>query len=122
MTTQAESIDLLLPWPPSLNGYYRMHGGRMLISEKGRHYRSEVIVEVLQVGSPRITGRLSLRLSVFPPDDRNRDLDNLAKGLLDALQHANVYDSDSQIDRLLIERCSIVEGGAVKVSISEITT
>jgi len=42
-------------------------------------------------------------------------LDNLLKAVQDALQHAGVYRSDSQIDRLEVERGSVTKGGRVDV-------
>ncbi len=110
----------MLPWPPSLNAYYRTVRGRMLISEKGREYRQSVIGEVLQAGSPKVVGRLSVRIGVFPPNKARRDLDNLPKCVLDSLQHAGVYEDDGQIDQLCIERCSVVEEGALRVTVKEI--
>ena len=54
--------------------------------------------------------RLSVLINAYPPDRRKRDLDNILKSLLDALQHARVYPDDSQIDRLTIIRNEALEG------------
>lgn len=63
--------------------------------------------------------RLSLTIDAYPPDRRKRDLDNILKSLLDALQHAGIYSDDSQIDILKISRiCSF--DGFVKVNIEAI--
>ena len=43
------------------------------------------------------------------------------KALLDALGHGGVYEDDGQIDRLEIERGSVVPGGKVVVRISELS-
>ena len=43
-------------------------------------------------------------MDAFPPDRRRRDLDNLLKPALDALQHAGVYEDDSQVDWLVARR------------------
>jgi crossover junction endodeoxyribonuclease RusA len=43
-------------------------------------------------------------MDAFPPDRRQRDLDNLQKPALDAMEHAGVYQDDSQIDLLLTRR------------------
>jgi crossover junction endodeoxyribonuclease RusA len=40
------------------------------------------------------------------------------KALLDALGHGGVYEDDGQIDRLEIERGSVVPGGKVVVRIT----
>jgi crossover junction endodeoxyribonuclease RusA len=87
----------------------------MLISKRGREYREQVIALVWP-GEP-LTTRLAVEMLLYPPDRRRRDIDNTAKALLDALQHAGVYTDDSQIDRLVIERGPL--GGYVEVSIAE---
>jgi len=63
--------------------------------------------------------RLSVFIEAFPPDKRKRDLDNVLKSLLDALQHAGVYADDCQIDRLSIIRKSPLNG-IVKIEITAI--
>lgn len=120
-------IEIALPWPPSVNTYWRHItkgplAGRSLISERGRVYRQTVVEQCAAEGlsSARLGGRLSVTLLAFPPDRRKRDLDNLPKGLLDALKHAGVYVDDGQIDELIIRRCSIVQEGGVRVEIRRI--
>jgi crossover junction endodeoxyribonuclease RusA len=124
MTCQASrAISLTLPWPPSVNGYWRHIAkgplaGRTLISEKGRAYRIAVAGHLLaQMPDAALTDRLSVHIDAFPPDLRKRDLDNIPKGLLDALTHARVWDDDSQIDRLAIERREPIAGGRVVLTI-----
>jgi len=46
-------------------------------------------------------------MDAFPPDRRRRDLDNLLKSVLDALEHAGVYADDSQVDLLVVRRCEV---------------
>ena len=48
-----------------------------------------------------------------------RDLDNMPKAILDALETAELFMDDNQVDQLIVERCDIVSGGAVKVRIFE---
>jgi crossover junction endodeoxyribonuclease RusA len=114
-------VTLTLPWPPSANHYYRRVGHATLISKEGRRYRQRVVGEALLAGSPRVEGRLSVRIVASPPDQRRRDLDNLQKSLLDALQHAGVYGDDSQIDRIEVVRGTLTPGGKVLVEITEIS-
>jgi len=59
-------------------------------------------------------------MDAFPPDRRRRDLDNIAKPVLDALEHAGVYLDDSQIDLLLTQRREIVRGGKLNVRVNEL--
>jgi len=110
-------ILLNLPWPPSANTYYRVVNGRSILSAVARKYR-ETIYAQFHIAEP-LTGRLSLTLYAYPPDQRKRDLDNMLKQTLDALQHAGIFKDDSQIDRILIERKKRVEGGSMLVSITE---
>jgi crossover junction endodeoxyribonuclease RusA len=117
-------LRLPLPYPPSINHYYRHVGNKVLISAEGREYRKRVNAYFLgQLADGELVdpmaGKLSVTLSVHCPDKRRRDLDNVQKPLLDALQHAGTYADDSQIDWLLTERCDVVPGGQVIVNISQ---
>ena len=99
-------MRLTLPFPPSVNTYWRSNRGRVHISNAGRAYRAAVIGAVIEQrpGAGFGGARLSVVVEVFPPDKRRRDLDNVLKATLDALEHAGVYDDDGQIDRLVVER------------------
>lgn len=115
---------LRLPYPPTVNTYWRhitrgALAGRVLISARGRAFRSEVNKAALAWDNRpfRLIGPLSVEITVFPPDRRKRDLDNLPKAILDALQHAGVYADDSQIHRLLIELGAVQPPGCVVVAI-----
>ena len=116
-------INIILPWPPSVNRIWRSVGGRVLLSAEGRTYRQAVEVAVLEqhgAGDP-LTGRLSMTIRAYPPDRRRRDVDNMAKAILDAIEHAgSVYVNDSQIDHLSIRRMSVEKPGRVEVSIRQI--
>ena len=108
-----------LPWPPSINHYYRRVGFRTLISREGRRYRREVVARLAARRVRPMRGRPKVVVHVFPPDRRRRDLDNLQKALWDALEHAGVFLDDSQIDDLRIKRGPVVPGGKVLVFITE---
>lgn len=116
-------IDLELPFPPSVNRYWRhvvIGGkGRTLISADGRVYKLAVSEAVNAARSAIGTkDRLSVAIDVYPPENRRRDLDNLLKGLLDSLTSAGVWEDDSQIDELSISRCPVEAGGRCVVHIS----
>lgn len=112
-------IDLTLPFPPTVNTYYRNIAGKTLISAKGREYRAAVADQVLiQRGAKLLAGRLSVTIVAHVPDKRRRDLDNLLKSTLDSLTHAGCWIDDSQVDSLTITRGPI--GGMLKVSIRTI--
>ncbi len=113
-------MRLTLPWPPSVNHYWRRVRNRTLISKEGRLFRKRVLATLTTRHIEPMTGSLAVRIVAHPPDRRRRDLDNIAKSLLDALEHGGVYEDDNQIDRLSIERASVVKGGAVIVEINAI--
>lgn len=114
------TLTLHLPWPPSVNRYWRSVAGRVLISAEGRKYRSR-IAAMLAGLTPRCD-RLALAIHACPPDKRRRDLDNLLKAPLDALQHAGAYADDCQIDHLTIRRGPPCEGGRLTVVITTAPT
>lgn len=111
-----------LPWPPSVNTYWRHtvinRRPRVLISKKGREYRKAVLSSI-GLKHKKIHGRVSVWIGANAPDRRPRDLDNLPKAILDALTHAGVWGDDEQIDQLTIVRQPIVKGGGVRVVISD---
>jgi crossover junction endodeoxyribonuclease RusA len=116
---------LTLPWPPSVNAYYRSPNkgplaGRTLISEAGRAYRTAVH-EIVSEGrlAASYAGPVAVEIEAHMPDKRRRDLDNLLKGLLDSLTHAGVWLDDSQVVDLRIRKAPTI-GGMVKVWVQEV--
>jgi crossover junction endodeoxyribonuclease RusA len=96
-----------LPWPPSINHYWRHTKNGHYISREGISYREMVYYSCINYqGIFDASKRISVIIEAFPPDKRKRDLDNLLKSTLDSLQHAKVYADDSQIDYLAIKRNS----------------
>lgn len=129
-----ETIQLTLPWPPSVNHYfmeYAMppatkrieeylaeHGTDGIhvwlrkntrtmkrVGEKGHEYRAKVQEIVLvERKNKGLKHPVLMRMRAFPPDRRERDLSNLYKCLEDALQQAGVILSDYQIAKHDSER------------------
>jgi Holliday junction resolvase RusA-like endonuclease len=97
-------ITLELPWPPSLNHYYKHVGNKVLISKEGRQYREVVVNRIKAAGIKMITGRVEVAIQLYPPDRRRRDADNSLKCLLDAFTAGGIYEDDSQIYFLSIEK------------------
>ena len=109
-----------LPYPPSVNHYWRRVGLRTLISREGRRYRRAVVALLTAMRAQPMRGELVVRVKVFPPDGRRRDLDNVQKALLDALEHGNAFYDDGQITRLEVERAGVVPDGKVIVEIAPV--
>ncbi len=115
-------IEFDLPYPPSVNHYWRRVGPRTLISRGGRAFRQAVCSILAAEEREPLAGPLEVSILLFPPDHRRRDIDNVQKALLDALQHAGVYRDDSQIVRLTIEKRHLIPGGKTAVRITRATT
>lgn len=94
-------IELELPWPPSVNHYYRHVGPRVLISREGRRYRTTVTAKLANVKFSKFICPVELHIELYPPDARRRDIDNVLKCLFDTLTIAGVYDDDSQIHKIV---------------------
>ena len=112
-------MEIVLPWPPSVNAYWRTFRGRMIISVAGREYRTAVAEQILlQRAAKHFTAPLKVTIEAWRPDRRKRDLDNLLKAALDSLAHAGVFEDDSQIVDLRIFWAAEI-GGMLKVTIEE---
>ncbi|MEO2033522.1 MAG: RusA family crossover junction endodeoxyribonuclease [Planctomycetaceae bacterium] len=113
-------LQFELPYPPSINHYWRRVGSRTLISREGRRFRRNVMAILAAMDVEPLTGPLVVEVEVFPPDNRRRDIDNVQKALLDALEHGGAYDDDSQIMKLTIQKRETVAGGRTLVKIREL--
>jgi crossover junction endodeoxyribonuclease RusA len=128
-------IELILPWPPSVNHYKRI--GRTVITAKGKTFQSRVNTDEtnrfyyeawLRIRSWKAVNRketplhstISLTMYAYPPDQRKRDVDNIIKPAVDSLVRGGLLQDDSQISRLLIERRGIIKQGKVIMIIEEI--
>lgn len=110
----------ILPWPPSVNGYWRTFRNRQIISKRGRSYRLSVLsaCKELNISNELINQRLSVSLTLNPPTLRRYDVDNFNKALFDGLTSAGFWVDDEQIDRLLVKKGAKTPGGNVKVSVT----
>lgn len=115
-------ISLTLPYPPTVNTYWRVSHGRFYIAQKGVNFRNEVLARAMQQKlQNKLTGRLKVEVIATMPDNRIRDLDNLNKAILDSLSYSKVIEDDKYIDDLRIVRGGIDKNNSrVDVYISEI--
>lgn len=107
-------ITLTLPWPPTVNHYWGRRGNRSFILPRGLMFRKIVALECIAYAKSELYDKkLSLFVCAFPPDRRHRDLDNVLKALLDALQYAEVYETDFRINCIYIKRMPDLLGQVV---------
>lgn len=110
------TIRLELPYPPTVNTYWRANGHRRYISPAGVTFTQEVSL-IVKNQKPKTFGDKQVAVSVMihPRSKRKFDLDNTLKAILDALMKAGMYDDDSQIEYIEIARGEAVDGGKAVV-------
>ena len=114
-------LFLTLPFPPSVNTYWRNFRGRTILSPKGREFKEQVADYVAEYNVPKLgDSKLRVSMVLFPRDKRKIDIDNRIKCVLDALQDAGVFNDDFQVDELSIVRGKPIKGGAIRVLIEVI--
>ncbi len=117
-------LQIELPWPPSVNAAYRTYQNRVILSAKGRAYKAlanELLALFKGLGPDGglFEKRLDVRIDLFPPDKRKRDIDNLNKLLLDSLE-GHVFKNDNQIDKLTMVRGEVERpNGRVLITVKE---
>lgn len=122
MVARTDAINLILPFPPSVNTYWRRNGKTVFIAQAGKAFRRDGMAAIYQqLGKPKtLTGRLSVDVELRRGDRRSYDLDNYGKGLLDLLMQAGVIGDDSQVDSFAVRRGKVQPGkGVALVTITE---
>jgi crossover junction endodeoxyribonuclease RusA len=112
-------IRFEMPYPPSINHYYVHTAKGVKLGDKGHKYRMDAVFLLHKYRGSFKDKKIAVTINVFPPDKRKRDLDNILKCLLDAMEHANVYENDNNIDMLTVIRRHSVPNGAVQIWIGE---
>ena len=117
--------EFKLPFPPSVNSYYRslVKKGTQLAyvtrSAKGKQYRQ--IIKSLLYGTPTLTGDLKVSVVLHAPDNRRRDIDNYdGKALWDSLTHAGVWQDDSQVKERHSKWGDNIKDGLVVIKIEKL--
>ena len=64
-----------------------------------------------------MAGMLAVKVRAYPPDRRKRDIDNIQKPLLDALEKGKAFYNDCQIKHLTTVMLEPVRGGKTVVTI-----
>lgn len=108
-----------LPYPPSVNNYWRYWRNRACLTAKAKRYRRDVVLAMREQKVIQLQGEIELGITLFPPDRRRRDIDNALKALLDSLAYGGLYEDDSQITRLCVEKDHCIEDGMVLVMAQE---
>jgi crossover junction endodeoxyribonuclease RusA len=113
-----QTLFLTIPFPPSINSYWGFYGHRRFLTKKAVQFKADVAEQVRLADVNFGDARLFITVLLYPKDKRIRDLDNFLKSCMDALVQAGLFDDDSQIDRLLVERREKFKGGKAELIIS----
>lgn len=113
-----DGLDLMLPWPPSVNNYWaRSKSGKVYLTAKALKYRFKVIQLISHFNlSLGIDFNVDVDVFYHPPTNV-ADIDNFKKGLYDALTHADVWTDDSRVKRELTEIGETKKGGTIEMKI-----
>lgn len=113
-------LQFELPYPPSINHYWRAvttkHGIRFYITPKGNEFRKATKLLAPKLRNP-ICDFVKIEMELTPPDKRVRDIDNVLKPVLDALLHARIIDDDYLVSDLNIKRIEPTKPGKIKIII-----
>jgi crossover junction endodeoxyribonuclease RusA len=83
----------------------------MLISKRGREWMKLAVHEAkTQAGGWFVVGDCEIRVRVFVPDNRRRDIDNLLKPVQDCVTHAGLWKDDCQVKSLHVTHCGVDKG------------
>lgn len=115
-------IEIVLPWPPSVNHYWRHDNGITHVSAQGKKYRLAVVAIIREMRLKPIIGAISVKRILYCPDKRRRDEDNITKALYDAVSAAGLWQDDSFICSGSVEkRLSADRVGRVVLQIEKLT-
>lgn len=92
-----------------------------MLSKAGRAFREDVQNIIIDKNIPKFgDSKLRITMILRPRDKRKTDIDNRIKAVLDALEHAGVFNDDFQVDHLEMIRGEPLKGGLLHVVIEEL--
>lgn len=105
----SDYLEIALPYPPSVNHYWKhTRDGKHYISKAGREFK-RIATKVCKQFDP-FESAVEIKIEIYFPDNRARDLDNLPKGIFDSLVGAGLIKDDN---RTIIRKYSIEEKGVI---------
>jgi len=111
--------SFILPYPPSVNGYWRAFRNRQIISKRGREYVKAVDSEMhrMNLHGKSLSCPIKFKMVINPPTLRSYDVDNFTKGVFDALSKCGFWVDDSQVKILTVIKGEKVKDGNVKIDV-----
>ena len=111
-------VKLLNISPPSVNNYWLGSGRKRYVSKRAVEFKRALAQVAKASGVKPTQNKVSLNIRWCRKDKRHRDIDNILKPILDALNGIAYFD-DSQVSELFVKK----EQGAqesLEITIKEI--
>ena len=119
----SKTVSFWFTWPPSVNRsrVQAKNHNRLINTKVLRDWQSgNDLSNRFRRSQAFGKARLSVTLILYPPDKRKRDIDNFTKCVIDQMQKFEVFEDDSQIDRLRVIREEVNRGGKIFATVTEI--
>jgi len=109
-----------LPWPPSVNQYWRAVSGRNILSAKARAWK-KLAEQSLMLSRPApVYGPAIVIIHLFPPTKRKYDIDNRVKAILDLLVKCGILqeDDNEHVVQLIVKHIAVCpDNSGAKVTV-----
>ena len=123
-------VELVLPWPPSINSYWNHVTGKTktgkkfssrTISQRGKLFQMQTYASIHSLGLTglKIPFSLQVAIELRPPTRRKYDVDNFSKCLFDTFtKKCKLWTDDSVVEVLTVRKGPLDKGrGRALVSI-----
>lgn len=117
MSDYSISTTITIPYPPSVNNYWKKWNNRIVISKEGRQYKADVADIGQKSSAKALNGPVALIIKVWRPR-KVGDLDNSLKAILDALKGI-AYQDDKQVVEIHAFRADDKENPRAEVTYFE---
>jgi crossover junction endodeoxyribonuclease RusA len=101
-----------------VNSYWLTSGKRRYISKRGLEFK-RAVAEICADLPSFLDAPVQVEITLYPRNKRLLDIDNVCKGVLDGLQDAGMFEDDSQVWKLTVERGATIKDGGCTVVISQ---
>jgi len=113
-----QTIRLTLPYPPSVNNYWKSFRGRVVLGKDGRNFKASV--KKIGAGCEPIRGPVKVTVIAYRPRKRG-DLDNILKATLDSLIGV-AFEDDSQVETIVARRLDDKNNPRAEVTVESLDT
>lgn len=86
-----------IPWPPTVNTMFGLHGHRRFVSKKYREWKDSASEHLMQQRPEKVDGPVDIFLRLKAPTKRKWDIDNRVKPILDLLVTHQIIEDDNAL-------------------------